>query len=159
MKPPKNNRGAKGFVCVNKYKSIWSLGLTPDVELIRTSVFVDEQGFAAVGVVFDELESSSLNIVLYENDVPIGTGRLVQENSTDFRIGRVAILSSRRKSGDGARLMSLMEEKAISLGARKILLSAQSHTLGFYKKCGYSIVSDEYVIHGCPHVDMEKDVG
>jgi len=142
---------------MKKYTSIRSNELTKDIKSIRTAVFIEEQEFSP-SIVFDELDEIALHVVLYEDDVPIATGRIIQESKETFRFGRIAVLLERRKGGFGARIMEIMEERSKPLGAEKIVLSAQSHGRGFYEKCGYHVVGEEYAIHGCPHVNMEKEL-
>ena len=142
---------------MKNYKSVWTQGIPDDAKVVRTEVFVIEQGFP-VEIELDQLDDVVLHIVLYENDIPIATGRIIQETPTQFRLGRIAVLQDYRKSGIGARIMKFMEAKAAELGAIKLLLSAQFRTQGFYEKCGYIAIGGTYTDHHVEHIDMEKDI-
>ena len=138
-------------------KHIWSEKLTKDIEHIRTVVFVEEQGFTPE-IVFDELDARALHVALYENELPIASARTVKESPGIYRFGRIAVLREKRGLGLGALIMQIMEDKMKEIGAAKIILSAQSHGQGFYEKCGYNLAGEEYLIHDCPHINMEKDL-
>ena len=146
---------------MKNYKHIWTSG-SPHAHgvLIRNAVFVDEQGFSPE-IEHDELDAVALHIVLYENDVPIAAGRIVPQGANTFRFGRIAVSRRRRGEGLGTQIMQLMEEKVGTIDdatPKKILLSAQAHSKGFYEKCGYYLLGDEYLIHGVAHIDMANDV-
>jgi len=140
---------------LKNYTHIWVKGIPSDAAAVRTVVFVDEQGFPAE-VELDELDKTALHIVLYADNVPIATGRVLCESANIFRLGRIAVLRELRGTGVGFRIMQLMEEKVKSLNGEKTVLSAQTHSKGFYEKCGYFVVGDEYMDHHVAHVDMEK---
>jgi len=141
------------------YTHTWQIGIPSDAAMVRTEVFVDEQGFPAE-IELDELDKTALHIVLYQHSAPIATGRILQLSETEFRLGRIAVLQARRKSGIGAQIMQLMEQRAQELGAKKILLSAQLRTKEFYEKCGYTAVSNGkiYLDHHVEHINMEKSI-
>jgi len=135
----------------------WTQGIPEGAKIIRSTVFVEEQGFA-IEDEFDELDGSSWHIVLYEQGAPLATGRLIRETPTIFHLGRIAVNRASRKKGFGFTLMHLMERKALSLGAEQLQLGAQIQAKGFYEKCGFYAVGNEYMDCHVPHIEMVKDL-
>lgn len=132
----------------------FSKTLPDDARMIRETVFIKEQGFRNE---FDDLDSISLHLVVYENGVPTATGRLIP-NAGIFIAGRIAVLPEFRGAHLGSYVLLQLENKARDLGAREITLSAQCRARGFYEKLGYTAYNDEHLDEFCPHVDMKKSL-
>lgn len=130
--------------------------LPPEAKQIRTQVFVDEQGFKNE---FDHLDSQSIHLVIYQNGKPAATGRLYSDN-TGFHIGRIAVKKQYRGLGLGAKVISLLEQKAKANSAvhtpKTLFVSAQVRAEGFYKKQGFTPEGGEYADEGVPHIKMYK---
>lgn len=133
-------------------------GLSDDVKYIRETVFVKEQGFQNE---FDEYDSKAIHLVIYCDDKATATGRLFRkdDNTSEYTIGRVAVLLDYRKLHLGQKVLEFLEEKAKESGANKIELSAQCKVEGFYKKYGYFSSGEIYYDEFCPHIHMEKNLG
>ncbi len=135
----------------------WKMGkenpVFEDAFMIRTSVFVEEQGFSDE---MDSLDETAWHLVIYDNARPVACGRLFAEEENTAHVGRIAVLPEWRGKHIGALLMKEMEEKAVSLGYEKIRLGAQCRAADFYKKQGYSPYGEEYLDEFCPHIMMEK---
>ena len=85
--------------------------LPQDAQDIRIEVFMKEQGFKNE---FDEIDTISHHIVVYDEGKPIGTCRFFKENN-HYTIGRVAVLPLCKalhngKSGFNHRKSSLHKE-------------------------------------------------
>ncbi len=130
--------------------------LPAEAKQIRTEVFVDEQGFKNE---FDQLDSQSIHLVIYKNGKPAATGRLYSDN-TGFHIGRIAVKKQCRGLGLGAKVISLLEQKAKEHSAvhtpKTLFVSAQVRAEGFYKKQGFTPEGAEYADEGVPHIKMYK---
>ncbi len=112
---------------------------------IRKAVFVDEQ-HVSMEEELDGLDESCGHYIVYnEEDIPVSTGRLIKVSDTVYKIGRVATLKEFRHKGYAEFLMLAMAEKVRSLGGLEITLMAQLSAVGFYEKCGYTVVSDEII--------------
>lgn len=120
---------------------------------VRRGVFVEEQGFSAIGE-FDDVDRTSLHVVGFEEGVPVCTGRMFEETPGVKHVGRVAVLSRKRGSGLGLAMMELFAEKAREQGAKKIVLSAQADKEGFYERAGYVSTGKKTLDEGVPHVEM-----
>ena len=118
---------------------------------IRFAVFVEEQGVPRE-IELDEMDAPSLHAVAFEDDVPVGTARLLP----DGHIGRMAVLKQWRGRGIGGRLLGELMQKARERGHREVVLSAQVHASGFYRMHGFVEEGAEYLDAGIPHIDMRR---
>lgn len=82
-------------------------GLNDDIIKIRTSIFVEEQGFNNE---FDEIDKTCSHIVLYDNNNPIATCRYFYENN-NYHIGRVAVSKEYRGKHLGNEIMQIAEDE------------------------------------------------
>lgn len=122
-----------------------------DAYAVRKQVFMDEQGFSTE---LDETDKIATHVILYDNDKPIATGRIYQEND-EYHIGRICVLKAYRKNHLASIVMQTLEE----IGFKQtdtIYLSAQIQAKGFYEKLGYQAYGDEYMDEHCPHIMMKK---
>jgi predicted GNAT family N-acyltransferase len=74
----------------------------------------------------------------------------------DGHIGRMAVRKPWRGQGVGALVMEHLMERARQRGDREVVLSAQTHAVGFYEKFGFVAEGDEYLDCDIPHRDMRK---
>ncbi len=119
---------------------------------LRHEVFELEQGFTDD---VDEIDKIAWHVAICENGDTIGCARLFCENDSDeYHAGRIAVKKSRRGDRLGVKIMDIIKDKAIEIGAKKLLLSSQMHAVGFYEKCGYERVGKIYLDQDSPHIDM-----
>lgn len=83
--------------------------------------------------------------------------RVLAENPTTLRIGRVVTTPERR----GQRLSSRLLEAALADIAEQsevvaTVLDAQSHLQSFYASHGYVVDGDEFVEDGIAHIPMRR---
>jgi predicted GNAT family N-acyltransferase len=116
---------------------------------IRFAVFVEEQGVPPE-IELDEMDERSLHALVFENEKPVGTGRLLP----DGHIGRMAVLKAWRGRGIGGQILRALMDKARSRGDREVVLSAQVHATAFYRAHGFMEEGSEYLEAGIPHRDM-----
>jgi ElaA protein len=121
---------------------------------LRHTVFVLEQGYTAEGEV-DELDPVSHHLLAHEDGTPIATARVYLDGDT-AKIGRVCVLAARRGIGLGADLINATVALAVHEGARRVVLGAQAHAVGFYTKLGFAPYGDIYDDEGEPHQMMER---
>ena len=134
--------------------------LNDDIRNLRTSIFVEEQGFEEE---FDSIDDNSTFVVIYKDGKAIGTGRCYQENSNTFHLGRICITKENRNKRYGAIIVMLLEQKIIDdykdkIGEDEIVfnLSSQSHAKKFYEKLNYVDTKDDYYEQECLHNRMQK---
>lgn len=123
-----------------------------DAYYVRTKVFVEEQGFDAE-LDKDEVDKTALHLVVYDQNRPIGTGRLYYENG--YRIGRVAVLKEFRKNHIGDLIMRMLLLKAFEEEkAEKVIIHAQEGAVGFYEKFGFEKVGQPFFEEHVRHYEM-----
>lgn len=119
---------------------------------IRRLVFVVEQDVASEEEWDDKDKESWHWIATDQDDVPIGTARLLPEG----QIGRLAVLDQFRGAGIGAALLERAIDKARHLGFNQVSLNAQIHALAFYERAGFVAISDEFEEAGILHRKMTR---
>ena len=128
--------------------------LPKDTVEIRTSVFVDEQGFTEE---FDQLDKQAVHVVIFFDGIPAATGRVFIEDGI-YYIGRVAVQKQFRGQHLGAEVLYLLEKWVKEDGGSCVHLFAQCHAQGFYEKCGYLMNGETHMEEYCPHVGMTKKI-
>ncbi|MEO8442767.1 MAG: GNAT family N-acetyltransferase [Betaproteobacteria bacterium] len=130
---------------------VWSAA-REELRAIRIDVFVREQ-HVPEALEWDAIDEECLHVLARTaaGDA-IGTGRLLP----DGHIGRMAVLAQWRGRGVGARLLAELIAAATERGYAEVELSAQTHAIGFYRRCGFEVVSGEYLDAGIPHRSMRR---
>lgn len=123
--------------------------LQNDAKLIREQVFIQEQQIA-VEDEWDAEDAVSVHFVVYNQDQPIATARLLQNNS----VGRVAVLKSHRGVGIGKLLMQQIIQQAKHEQREFLKLSSQVHAIQFYAGLGFKVEGEQYLDCGILHIDM-----
>ena len=123
--------------------------LQNDAKLIREQVFIQEQQIA-VEDEWDAEDAVSVHFVVYDQDQPIATARLLKNNS----VGRVAVLKSHRGLGIGKLLMQQIIQQAKHQQREFLKLSSQVHAIQFYAGLGFNVEGEQYLDCGIPHIDM-----
>jgi predicted GNAT family N-acyltransferase len=124
-----------------------------DVYALRRRVFIEEQKIAPE----DEYEGDDgacIHAVLYENDLPVSTGR-VKITKDDYVIGRVATLPGHRGKGLATAIMQALIKACCIMGGERQILHAQLSAQGFYEKMGFTPYGEEFEEAGIPHICME----
>ena len=80
----------------------------------------------------------------------------IPEEDGLFKLKQMAVREDRQKEGLGARLLSEVEARLASRGARQIYLHARETAIGFYAKSGYQVVGERFEEVTIPHFRMEK---
>ncbi|WP_294578594.1 GNAT family N-acetyltransferase [uncultured Thomasclavelia sp.] len=124
-------------------------------KMIRQKVFVEEQGFSNE---FDEIDDKAYHLVIYQDNLPLATGRMYPKDDQTMILGRIAVLKPYRKHHLGSKIVIGLEDKARELGYMKTELSAQQQAMSFYQKLGYISYGDVYYDEWCPHVSMSKQL-
>jgi len=127
----------------------WSDAL-PLARAVREQVFIVEQGVPRELEWDDWDERSDHAVALDAGLIAIGTARLLP----DGRIGRMAVLGHWRGRGVGAALLKALLQLARNRGMPEVILHAQTHAVGFYRRFGFSARGDEFIEAGIPHVEM-----
>lgn len=124
--------------------------LEQDAKFIRKQVFIIEQNIPEEEE-WDDQDMISDHFVVYDQNQPIATARLLQNNS----VGRVAVLKAYRGQGIGRMIMLEIIRQAHQQDRTFLQLSSQVHAISFYEKLGFSIQGDAYDECGIPHIKMQ----
>ena len=74
----------------------------------------------------------------------------------DGHLGRMAVLAAWRRQGVGMALANALIARASERGDAEIVLHAQIHAVGFYRKLGFKPRGPEFDEAGIPHVEMAR---
>ncbi len=139
----------------------WFKGMNDfeDVLLVRNKVFIDEQKISK-DLITDEYDQISYNVVVYEKNEPVGTGRLIFKDSK-YQIGRIAVLDEFRGKRYGDLIVRMLIRKAVNIGAEEVHLHSQLNKKEFYEKIGFKTYGNPYSEAGIEHISMVRkgDVG
>ena len=120
----------------------------------RARIFITEQKILYVDM--DDIDYKSLHVFIEENGQVLAYFRAYLEDEITVKIGRVLTLT--HGCGYGARLLVKgLEEVKSKFKCKKIVIDAQKHAEGFYKKFGFVTCSDDFLEEGIIHVKMTKD--
>ena len=121
----------------------------------RCSVFVMEQNIHYLDM--DDVDYRSIHIFETDEDLNVTAYLrmyLPDDDPDTYLFGRV--LSVSRGSGTGRKLLEEAGRYAVSMGKKKLMCDAQKQSMGFYEKCGFERVSEDFIEAGIPHLKMEK---
>jgi predicted GNAT family N-acyltransferase len=121
-----------------------------DLIRIRTEVFINEQ-LVPPDLEWDGYDQDCWHVLAQTAEgEAVGTGRMLY----DGHIGRMAVLSEFRDQGIGSALLKALLTIARHQGIKEVFLHAQTRAVPFYLKHGFTIISDEFMDAGIPHVTM-----
>ncbi|CAO0797105.1 unnamed protein product [Mucor circinelloides] len=136
-----------------------------DALKVRIAVFVDEQKYTLESEL-DNLDEGSFHWAAYcdkenedgtvENNVPVGTIRMIPKPDNVAKLGRLAVLSTARGLYIGQLLVKELVRFSKENGYHTIVLHSQYPRRGFYAKLGFVIEEGEEIFDedGTPHIRM-----
>jgi len=129
-----------------------------DTHLIRRKVFIEEQNVDE-SIELDDSDIGAVHLVVYDNKVPVATGRLIEKDGKRL-IGRVAVLKEHRKNGYGDLVVRMLIRRAFDEGFNRQYAHSQCSVQGFYEKLGFVAYGDVYQEASIDHISMyhEGDV-
>lgn len=119
----------------------------------RAEIFVVEQN--CIYNDLDDRDELSLHVFMRDEKGIAAYLRVLPRGVYDenVRIGRV--ITVRRGVGLGKKLVEAgLDVARERLNAETVTISAQTHAIGFYEKCGFETVSEVYMEEDIPHVKM-----
>ncbi len=141
------------------YSAKYFDSLTPSelYEILRSrcAVFAVEQNIVCQDM--DRIDYRSLHCMVTEDDGTVSAylRAFYTDDTETVAIGRVLTLEHGKGIG-----RILMEKSLFTVGElmkpKKLVLHSQYHAVGFYKKFGFEVCSDEFMEEGIIHVEMEK---
>lgn len=91
-----------------------------DAFFVRRKVFVEEQG-VPLNLELDELDRIAYHFVVYQQETPIGAGRLRETDPLTGKVERVCILPEFRGKNLGVLIMKTLEKHAKQKGFERIV--------------------------------------
>ncbi len=120
---------------------------------IRFAVFVDEQKVPK-SLELDDRDPHCIHLLAHDDGEPVGTGRI--DLAMSGKVGRVAVVASRRGQGVGTALMDYAHGIARDNALDTVWCNAQVAAVPFYENLGYRITNAEpFDEADIPHVRME----
>ncbi len=138
-----NNEATIKIVTYADYKS--------DIQLIRRSVFIQEQGIPE-SLEWDKYEDSSWHVLAFINNKAVATGRL----QTDGKITRIAVLKAFRKQGLATQILTALLTLAEKNELQSLYLNAQTAAIGLYEQHGFSRHGEVFDEGGIEHIRMQR---
>ena len=107
----------------------------------------------------DKFEESAFHLIGVKDKEIIACGRLHFNNKDEAQIRYMAVSENLQGTGIGKQILDLHEKNAKENNAKRIILNARDHAIGFYKILGYKTEkkyngSDT----GIPHTTMKKNI-
>jgi predicted GNAT family N-acyltransferase len=108
----------------------------------------------------DPLDAVSSHLMAVDSrETLLGVGRLNFTAIGEARIRYMGVVAEYRRRGIGTLILCGLEQKALTLGAVRIVLDARETSLGFYRKHGYTATGPGPMLFNCiAHVKMEKQL-
>jgi predicted GNAT family N-acyltransferase len=128
-----------------------------DALTIRKEVFVDEQK-VPVSLEIDQEEANAIHFVLYQEDDPIATARILSKTPKLAKLQRMAVRKTARGAGNGAFLIRAVEKVCQEMSFETIQLGAQLSAEGFYQTLGYTSYGEQFLDAGIQHISMQKHI-
>ena len=95
------------------------------------------------------------HLVIFSVGEAVATGRVIPYGEDTVKIGRIAVKKEKRGLHLGEKIVLELLRKSKEDGAKTVRVGAQTHAVGFYEKCGFSLLgTPEYMEENIPHYDM-----
>ena len=137
--------------------STWSQ-LGKGASLVRNAVFVEEQNVPEE-LEYDEHDLVAVHILVSTKEgEPVATARLVKKERGISVLGRMAVVVEHRGEGIARFVLSELLRFARRRHDVTVMLHAQSHAVGFYRKMGFKIEGKPFLEASISHMKMVTDV-
>lgn len=103
--------------------------------MIRSEVFFKEQSIPKE-VDNDGFDKEAWHALLYVNNEPAGSGRLVLKEQWGV-LARIGVLKKHRGKGFAAKVIEALELKGVQLGIQQFELYPHAYLESFYANMGY----------------------
>ena len=115
----------------------------------RSQIFTIEQNIHCQDM--DDIDYNSLHCYIMDDNKVVAYLRAFSQDDNKYivRVGRVLTLV--HGNGLGKSIVAIKEK----LKCKKICIDAQKHAVGFYKKFGFRVSSDDFLEEGIVHQKME----
>jgi predicted GNAT family N-acyltransferase len=121
---------------------------------LRHDVFCREQGVPE----YEELDGrdhEGIHLIATADGEVVATCRLLQVGTT-VQFSRLAVRADARRNGIATKLLELADAETGALGARRLVLHAQTYARPLYEGVGYRARGRTFIEAGIEHIAMEK---
>lgn len=101
-------------------------------------------------------EKDDIHIAAFDEDVLLGCCLLTPVDQECVRLRQMAVQNNVQGKGIGAAMMRFAENVAADKGYSTIMMHARESAVGFYKKLGYAVSSEQFQEVSLPHYVMKK---
>src|SRR3954469_5791869 len=108
--------------------------------------------------IIPEKEMNDIFIGAFNEDCIIGCCVLTRNNEQVLQLRQMAVLLDFQGKNIGADIIRFAEATAVNNGYKILMMHARDPVIGFYEKCGYKIVGDQFFEVGIGHHKMQKDL-
>lgn len=134
------------------YKEITSISEFIDAIRIRIDVFIIEQK-CQPGWEPDEEDKTARHFIALADGRIVSTLR-IRETDEGIKIERMATKKEFRGMDISKGLLNFVLQEIKRLKPKKVWMQAQVQAQDFYKKCGFTAISEPYDLYGIPHLNM-----
>ena len=97
---------------------------------------------AALRDTTDENDQKSMQLVLYENDLPVAGGSLFFDSGT-YHIAHVGVLPEMRKRGIGDLAVRMLLMRAFGMMAERVRCRVSPENAGFFARYGFRAAEND----------------
>jgi predicted GNAT family N-acyltransferase len=123
---------------------------------LRYDVFCVEQGVPEREEL-DGRDHEGIHLIAVEDRELLGTCRLVLVGKT-VQFSRLAVRAPARRRGIATALLEAADAETRAVGARRLVLHAQTYARPLYENAGYRARGSAFREAGIEHIAMEKEL-
>lgn len=112
------------------------------------------------GSEIDNIEDQCFHVMAIDKkDNVIGVARLQFNTDSEAQIRYMAVAEEHKRKGIGRQLVSAMEKYSAETNHPVVVLDARIVAVEFYKKLGYRVIENSYLLFGeIQHFKMHKEL-
>ncbi|NOQ88574.1 MAG: GNAT family N-acetyltransferase [Gammaproteobacteria bacterium] len=114
----------------------------------------------AKGSEVDNMEDQCFHVMAVDdkNNI-VGVARLQFNSSSEAQIRYMAVANEHERKGIGRQLINAIEDHASTSSCKEIILDARKPAVDFYKKLGYVVIENSYLLFDeIQHFRMSKEL-
>ena len=119
---------------------------------IRKEVFIEEQGIDE-RLERDGLDKDCLHVLVFDDDIAVGTGRVVDTDKGPL-IGRVAVLKDYRGKQYGDLILRKLVDLCFRQCEKIVYVHSQLTVIKFYQGVGFESTGQVFLENGIEHISM-----
>jgi N-acetylglutamate synthase-like GNAT family acetyltransferase len=102
-------------------------------------------------------EDQAIHAIAVAGEEVLGVARMHESSPNQGQVRCVAIATTAQGKGIGKAIMAYLEDQAKTKGWTEIVLEARENAVPFYKRIGYTINAESYLLFGeIQHYRMSK---